>query len=65
MYALKQNQRGHWCSLCKVERAVKRSKYYTFYSCANCLAQAIEKEIQEAREEEHLTEADYQTWMRL
>ncbi|WP_152607843.1 hypothetical protein [Acinetobacter sp. A47] len=65
MYALRSNQRGHWCSLCTKNRAVKRSKYYTFYSCDECLPQAIEKELEEMRRESHMTEADHQTWGRL
>lgn len=62
MYALKQNQQGAWCTLCKSNRATKRSKYFTFYSCDDCLDDAIDKEIAEAKRESHLTEADHQTW---
>ena len=62
MYHLKTKQKGPKCSFCRTNKATQRTKYFTHYSCNDCLPQAIEVEQDNAERESQLTEADYQTW---
>lgn len=53
------------CSYCKINRAtvsVHGHSYYGKTACDDCLKALREIEKPES---EHLTEADYQTWMRI
>jgi len=68
MKRLKRNQEGPFCSFCppKTNRATHRQNGFAGYFC--CVdhkeeLKVIEEEVN--RKEERLTEADYQTWMRL
>ncbi|GFD77248.1 hypothetical protein KUL118_01100 [Tenacibaculum sp. KUL118] len=68
MKKLKANQRGPWCSFCepKTERAVYRENGFAGkFACSEHKSALAEHEKREVEREEHLTEADYQTWMRL
>lgn len=70
MKKLKQNQLGHWCSYCpsKTTRAVYRLQYDTTkdHCCNEHIAEAREDERKaQSLRNKDLSEADYQTWMRL
>ena len=68
MKRLKKNQRGPWCSFCepKTERAVYRENGFAdMFACSEHKGVLAEHERQIAEQEARLTEADYQTWMRL
>lgn len=64
MHTLKQNQKGPYCTYCKVNRATRRTKHFHEYACNNqdCLNKAITDEQHRDERGSHYTEADYQTW---
>lgn len=67
MKKLKANQLGPWCSFCasKTERAVYRENgFASTFACSKHNGYLAQHEKREAEREKHLTEADYQTWMR-
>lgn len=63
MNRLKKNQLGSWCSFCqpKTTKAVYVQRGWRSFAC-ECHKEDLLK-IEKA--EERLTEADYQTWMKL
>lgn len=67
MKLLKPNQRNYWCSFCppKTTKATHRSNNrFQKFACSEHKLQLQEWEQQHS-DSNHLTEADYQTWMRL
>lgn len=68
MKILKAKQLGPWCSFCapKTTRAVYRENGFAdTFSCSKHKSDLAEHEKQQSKRDEHLTEADYQTWMRV
>ncbi len=68
MKKLKANQLGPWCSFCapKTTRAVYRENgFASTFACSEHKSALAQHEKREAEQEQRLTEADYQTWMRV
>lgn len=68
MKKLKANQLGPWCSFCapKTERAVYRENGFADkFACSEHKSALAQHECQKEEREQRLTEADYQTWMRV
>lgn len=69
MKRLKQKQLGPWCSYCCNEgrkRAVfHEDGWYGKFACEEHVAQLKAHEAASRYAEQRVTEADYQTWMKL
>ena len=69
MKKLKPNQLGPWCSYCpaKTTRAAYKQSGYMAkkHCCAEHIPDLQAEELADCQRDGHLTEADYQTWMRL
>lgn len=68
MKKLKAKQLGPWCSFCapKTTRAVYRENGFAdTFACPLHKSNLDIHEKRKSEREEHLTEADYQTWMRV
>ena len=68
MKILKPNQRCYWCSYCppKTNKALYRaSGSFNTFACENHISELQQYEEQHTINELHLTEADYQTWVKL
>lgn len=65
MKKLKEKQRGPWCSFCppKTTRAVYRQD--CFSGKFSCERHSEDLLIIEQKEDDKMTEADYQTWGRV
>lgn len=68
MKKLKAKQLGPWCSFCapKTTRAVYRENGFADkFACSEHKSALAQHDRQKAEREQRITEADYQTWMRV